>query len=160
MGRNAMTSSTDWCANNRSAYENLGQRTVTNNDRTGYRYIYVGSNSVRSLFGGDRQSSKIVVGDGPKGSGVTQASVFPNPFNPEVTLTFELEHSASVGVRIYNELGQQVRVLAAEEVRPAGSYQFVWDGRDQAGQFQASGTYLLVLAVDGAVETHKLTLLH
>ncbi|MYA24479.1 MAG: hypothetical protein F4Z30_17625, partial [Gemmatimonadetes bacterium] len=66
----------------------------------------------------------------------------------------------SVSVRIYNELGQQVRVLAAEAVRPAGSYQFVWDGRDQAGRFQASGTYVLVLAVNGASETHKLTLLH
>ena len=86
--------------------------------------------------------------------------LYPNPFNAAVTLTFDLEHSASVSVRIYNELGQQVRVLAAEGVRPAGSYQFVWDGRDQAGQFQASGTYLLVLAVDGASETHKLTLLH
>ena len=159
-GKNAMTSSTDWCADYESAYEALGQRTVTNNDKAGYRYIYVGSNSVRSLFGGDGQSSKIVVGDGPKENDVTQASVFPNPFNPEVTIAFELEHSASVSVRIYNELGQQVRVLAAEGMRPAGSYQFVWDGRDQAGQFQASGTYLLVLSVDGASETHKLTLLH
>ncbi|MXX39596.1 MAG: T9SS type A sorting domain-containing protein [Gemmatimonadetes bacterium] len=86
--------------------------------------------------------------------------LFPNPFNAAVTIAFDLTHSASVGVRIYNELGQQVRVLAAEGVRPAGSYQFVWDGRDQAGQFQASGTYLLVLSVDGASETHKLTLLH
>ena len=63
-------------------------------------------------------------------------------------------------MRIYNELGQQVRVLATEGRRPAGSYQFVWDGRDETGQFQASGTYLLVLSVDGAIETHKLTLLH
>ncbi|MYA24478.1 MAG: T9SS type A sorting domain-containing protein [Gemmatimonadetes bacterium] len=86
--------------------------------------------------------------------------LYPNPFNAAVTITFDLEHSASVSVHIYNELGQQVRVLAAEGVRPAGSYQFVWDGRDQAGQFQASGTYLLVFSVDGAVETHKLTLLH
>ena len=86
--------------------------------------------------------------------------LYPNPFNPEVTLTFDLTHSASVSVRIYNELGQQVRILATEGVRPAGSYQFVWDGRDQAGQFQASGTYLLVLSVDGDIETHKLTLLH
>ena len=86
--------------------------------------------------------------------------LYPNPFNAAVTIAFRLTHSASVGVRIYNELGQQVRVLATERVRPAGSYQFVWDGRDQAGQFQASGTYLLVLAVDGANETHKLTLLH
>ncbi|MXX39595.1 MAG: T9SS type A sorting domain-containing protein [Gemmatimonadetes bacterium] len=86
--------------------------------------------------------------------------LFPNPFNAAVTITFDLAHSASVSVHIYNELGQQVRVLAAEGVRPAGSYQLVWDGRDQAGQFQASGTYLLVFSVDGAVETHKLTLLH
>ena len=86
--------------------------------------------------------------------------LYPNPFNAAVTIAFELTHSASVSVRIYNELGQQVRVLATEGVRPAGSYQFVWDGRDQAGQFQASGTYLLVLSVDEAVETHKLTLLH
>ena len=91
---------------------------------------------------------------------VSALRLYPNPFNAAVTLAFDLEHSASVGVRIYNELGQQVRVLAAEGMRPAGSYQFVWDGRDHAGQFQASGTYLLVLAVDGAVETHKLTLLH
>ncbi len=86
--------------------------------------------------------------------------LYPNPFNPEVTVAFDLGHSASVAVRIYNELGQQVRVLATEARRPAGSYQFVWDGRDETGQFQASGTYLLVLLVDGTIETHKLTLLH
>ena len=91
---------------------------------------------------------------------VPSLRLYPNPFNAAVTLAFDLAHSASVSVRIYNELGQQVRVLAAEAVRPAGSYQYVWDGRDQAGQFQASGTYLLVLSVDGALETHKLTLLH
>ncbi len=86
--------------------------------------------------------------------------LYPNPFNAAVTVAFDLAHSASVSVRIYNELGQLVRVLAAEARRPAGSYQFVWDGRDETGQFQASGTYLLVLSVDGAIETHKLTLLH
>ena len=86
--------------------------------------------------------------------------LYPNPFNAAATIAFDLGHSASVAVRIYNELGQQVRVLAAEARRPAGSYQFVWDGRDETGQFQASGTYLLVLSVDGAIETHKLTLLH
>ena len=86
--------------------------------------------------------------------------LYPNPFNAAVTVAFDLEHSASVSVRIYNDLGQLVRVLATEARRPAGSYQFVWDGCDEAGQFQASGTYLLVLSVDGAIETHKLTLLH
>ena len=160
-GPNTMTSSTSWCRDHADAYEAGGQRTLTNNDKDGYRYIYVNTTGVRATFGRDGQSSqKIVVGDVPKENGATETTVFPNPFNPEVTVTFDLEHSASVGVRIYNELGQQVRVLAAEALRPAGHYQFVWDGRDQVGQFQASGTYFLVLLVDGAIETRKLTLLH
>jgi len=162
-GENTMTSSAVWCADQKSreAYEDeKAQRNVTASDQNSYEYIYVGSNSIRSHFGGDGQSSKIVVGDNPKASGVTQATVFPNPFNPEVTVAFDLEHSASVSVRIYDALGQKVRVLAGEAMRPAGSYQFVWDGRDHAGQSQASGTYLLVLSVDGVIESHKLTLLH
>ena len=86
--------------------------------------------------------------------------LWPNPFNASVTVAFELDHRASVSVRVYDELGQRVRVLAAEAERPAGSYQFVWDGLDQEGRSQASGTYLLVISVDGTTESHKLTLLH
>ena len=86
--------------------------------------------------------------------------LWPNPFNAAVTVAFELDHRASVSVRVYDELGQRVRVLAAEAERPAGSYQFVWDGLDQEGRSQASGTYLLVVSVDGTTESHKLTLLH
>ncbi len=86
--------------------------------------------------------------------------LWPNPFNASVTVAFELDHPASVSVRVYDELGQRVRVLAAEAERPVGSYQFVWDGLDQAGRLQASGTYFLVVSVDGTPESHKLTLLH
>ncbi len=86
--------------------------------------------------------------------------LYPNPSNAAVTIAFELDRTASVSVRVYDELGQRVRVLAAEARRPAGSYQFVWDGLDQAGRSQASGTYFLVVSVDGTTESHKLTLLH
>ncbi len=86
--------------------------------------------------------------------------LWPNPFNAAVTIAFELDQAASVSVRIYDELGQRVRVLAAAAERPAGSYQFVWDGLDQEGRLQASGTYFLVVSVDGTDESHKLTLLH
>ena len=94
--------------------------------------------------------------------GATPSSLrlYPNPFNAAVTIAFELDHPASVSVRVYDELGQRVRVLAAEAKRPAGSYQFVWDGLDQEGRVQASGTYFLVVSVDGTTESHKLTLLH
>ena len=86
--------------------------------------------------------------------------LYPNPSNASVTVAFELDRSASVSVRVYDELGQRVRVLAAEAERPVGSYQFVWDGLDQEGRRQASGTYFLAVSVDGTAESHKLTLLH
>ena len=92
--------------------------------------------------------------------GLPSVRLWPNPTNASVTVAFELDHPASVSVRVYDELGQRVRVLAAEARRPAGSYQFVWDGLDQAGRSQASGTYFLVVSVDGTTESHKLTLLH
>ena len=169
-GENAMTPSQVWCADPdmRAKYEEdpndedddgPAQRIVASGDRNGYRYIYVGSNSVRTKFGGG-PNHKLVAAGVPDESGVAQATVFPNPFNPEVTVAFELDHSASVSVRVYDELGQRVRVLAAEAERPAGSYQFVWDGLDQSGRLQASGTYFLVVSVDGKAESHKLTLLH
>ena len=169
-GENAMTPSEVWCADDdmKAKYEEPtddgddevpAQRIVADGDRNGYRYIYVGSNSVRAKFGGG-PTKKIVAAGVPDESGVAQATVFPNPFNPEVTVAFELDHPASVSVRVYDELGQRVRVLAAEADRPAGSYQFVWDGLDQAGRSQASGTYFLVVSVDGTTESHKLTLLH
>ena len=100
-----------------------------------------------------------VPANGAEGA-LTSLRLFPNPSNAAVTVAFELDHSATVSVRVYDELGQRVRVLAAEAERPAGSYQFVWDGLDQAGWVQASGTYFLVVSVDGTTESHKLTLLH
>ncbi|MCY3734988.1 MAG: T9SS type A sorting domain-containing protein [Gemmatimonadaceae bacterium] len=102
------------------------------------------------------------IGENVPTPGATPSSVrlWPNPSNASVTVAFELDRTASVSVRVYDELGQRVRVLAAEARRPAGSYQFVWDGLDQAGRSQASGTYFLVVSVDGTAESHKLTLLH
>ena len=163
-GKNAMTTSGDWCEDHKTQYEspNLGQRKVTTNDEDGYQYIYVESKGIRATFGNDGAEKRVAArneGD-PEGTRSTRTTVFPNPFNPEVTLTFHLEQSANVSVHIYDELGQRVRVLAAKAERPAGDYQYVWDGRDQEGRFQASGTYFLVLSVDGVQESRKLTLLH
>ncbi len=95
----------------------------------------------------------------PEG-GPPSLRLYPNPSNAAVTLAFHLDQSANVSVHIYDELGQRVRVLAAEAERPAGDYQYIWDGRDQEGRLQASGTYFLVLSIDGVQQSRKLTLLH
>ncbi len=85
--------------------------------------------------------------------------IYPNPFNPEVTIAFRLEQSARVSAVLYDVLGQRVRTLGESAQRPAGPYQFVWDGRDGAGRSLSSGTYFFKLSIDDVAETRKLTLL-
>jgi flagellar hook assembly protein FlgD len=45
-----------------------------------------------------------------------------------------------VSLRIYNVLGQEV-VTLLEGAHPAGNYQAVWDGRNEAGESVGSGVY-------------------
>ncbi len=92
-------------------------------------------------------------------AGFPSLHIYPNPFNPEVTIAFRLEQPARVSAVLYDVLGQRVRTLAESAQRPAGQYQFIWDGRNSAGRSLSSGTYFFKLSIDDVAETSKLTLL-
>ena len=66
---------------------------------------------------------------------------WPNPFNPETTIRYDVPGGGTVRLSIYALNGQLVRILVNDE-RPAGSYSVVWDGRDENGRDVASGVYL------------------
>jgi hypothetical protein len=85
---------------------------------------------------------------------------FPNPFNPETTIRFEIGTAAGAHVvlDVYNVLGQHVRQLARTEL-PAGAYDVVWDGTASNGRRVASGLYLYRLQVGDEIETKKMVLL-
>jgi Tol biopolymer transport system component len=70
---------------------------------------------------------------------------FPNPFNPETWIPFQLPRDADVTIEIYNLNGQIVRTLLLGKV-PAGYYDersnaAFWDGRSDSGEKVASGVY-------------------
>jgi hypothetical protein len=70
---------------------------------------------------------------------------YPNPFNPDTWIPFELAQDASVRIEIYAVTGQLVRTLELG-YRPAGYYlgrarAAYWDGRNEAGESVASGIY-------------------
>ena len=65
--------------------------------------------------------------------------------------------TVSLGLRVYNLQGRLVRVLHAGQTE-TGWRTWIWDGRDGAGQTQASGVYLLRAEASGQVRTQKMAL--
>ena len=83
---------------------------------------------------------------------------FPNPFNPQTTIRFEMPNAGDIRMGIYNALGQTVRTLITGYV-PAGQHVVVWDARDDFGQQVGAGIYLYRLEMDGRAITRKMMLL-
>jgi hypothetical protein len=86
---------------------------------------------------------------------------YPNPFNPSTTIPYTvplgLRGGALVAVEIYDLLGQRVRTLAEEGMKP-GYYRAVWDGLDSAGQGVGSGVYFCRVRVGEQVQVRKMAL--
>ena len=81
---------------------------------------------------------------------------YPNPFNPTTSIVFETYGAGQQ--TIYNVLGQKVRTLVSASLS-AGTHTYQWDGRDDAGQPVASGTYLYRLQTDASATSSTMTLL-
>ena len=80
---------------------------------------------------------------------------FPNPFNPQTTIHYDLAKSVAVRLAIYDVNGQRIRALV-EDVREMGAHTVLWDGRDDQGEDVASGVYFCRLHAGGFVDTKKL----
>ena len=84
---------------------------------------------------------------------------YPNPFNAEVVLSYDLPQAQPISLAIYNAAGQQVRSLYSG-TQVAGAYRVVWDGRDQEGRLAGSGIYLALLRTTGTQLSQQLVILH
>lgn len=80
---------------------------------------------------------------------------YPNPFNPTTTISYGLPHSSLVKISVYNILGKRVKVLA-DEVKAAGNYQIVWDGKNEQGVKATSGIYFYRMQCENFVTTKKM----
>ncbi len=82
---------------------------------------------------------------------------YPNPFNPETSIAFDLPERSVVHLAIYNALGQHVIDLANREMA-AGTHELRWDGRNASGQYVATGVYIYRLE-SGTAATSRTMLL-
>ena len=83
---------------------------------------------------------------------------FPNPFNPETTIQYQLPQKTNVRIIIYNLSGQKVITLI-DENQQAGLHSAYWHGKDQTDKNVPSGIYLYILEAEGYIQSRRLILI-
>jgi hypothetical protein len=83
---------------------------------------------------------------------------FPNPFNPQTTIKFEISKTAYTTIKIYNTLGKEIATLINEYL-PSGEKEISWDGKDNNGNIVSSGVYFIQMTAGSYRQTMKAVLL-
>jgi hypothetical protein len=102
----------------------------------------------------DGKTSKAI--ETPKEFGLFQN--YPNPFNPETKIRYQIPDARFVRLTVYNTMGQAVRILVDGHQNP-GSYEVVWDGKDEDGMNIGSGMYLVRMEAGKFVSMRKVLLM-
>ncbi len=84
-------------------------------------------------------------------------AVYPNPFNPRVTVRYVLEREGAARVSVHDLQGRLIAILA-DGVFAAGARTVTWDGVDREGRRLASGAYVIELVAGGARERRVVTM--
>ena len=87
---------------------------------------------------------------------------YPNPFNPETWIPYQLAAASSVRIHIYDLMGWRVRTLDLGR-QPAGAYfsrhrAAHWDGRNALGERVATGVYFYRLETDDFTATKRMVI--
>lgn len=83
---------------------------------------------------------------------------YPNPFNPETTISFSIPEDSKVNLSIYNIKGQKVKTLINAELEK-GLHDVIWNSKDNSGKTVASGVYFYKFDVNGKTKNLKKMLL-
>ena len=94
-----------------------------------------------------------------KPSDVKLHNAFPNPFNPDVNLSFTLENEvAELSLEIYDIQGALVQTLSSG-YHEIGNHDFKWNGFDTNDNAVSSGVYMVRLSAGSVVQIQRVTLL-
>lgn len=83
---------------------------------------------------------------------------FPNPFNPETKIVFNLQESSKTKLDIFNIKGQKVKTLLYKNLEK-GSYEIIWKGKDDNDKIVSSGIYFYKLTTLSKTFTKRMLLL-
>ena len=86
-----------------------------------------------------------------------QLNCYPNPFNSNTTISYNVAEEGKVSLNIYNLQGQLVDILVDGYLNE-GTHTIKWSGNNQNGILVTNGTYLIKLQADDAIITKKVFL--
>ncbi|MCH8954697.1 choice-of-anchor D domain-containing protein [candidate division KSB1 bacterium] len=84
---------------------------------------------------------------------------FPNPFNPETSIRYNLPEASRVSIVIYDLLGRRVRTLIDSQQKETGYFTARWNGHDDLGGQVATGVYIYQLKTSSKSISRKMILL-
>ncbi|MBH49296.1 MAG: hypothetical protein CMG69_00875 [Candidatus Marinimicrobia bacterium] len=83
---------------------------------------------------------------------------YPNPFNPETTISFGIPEYANVSISVYNLMGQKISTLTSDNY-PAGYHSVKWNGSFDSGINAPAGIYLYTIEAERFHDMRKVVLL-
>ncbi len=107
--------------------------------------------TISPIMGNDDQTDVI-----PLSTGMT--SIYPNPFNPETNIRYQVTRPSRISIDIYNIRGEKISAIY-EGNRTSGKYTTSWQGKDDQGHHVSSGIYFVRFTSDGHHDMRKIVLL-
>ena len=109
-------------------------------------------------FGGSNSAIWVDNDDDATIPSMEKISVYPNPFNPNCKISFNIEKQSDVKIGIYNVKGQLVKNIERSEMA-VGQHSIVWNGKDNANISVSSGVYYFKVEMNKSTGFTKALLL-
>jgi Secretion system C-terminal sorting domain len=83
---------------------------------------------------------------------------YPNPFNAQINIPYQLPEAADVKIEVFNVLGQKVMNVVNEHVQ-AGYHNVIWNASSANGAMLPSGVYFIKMQASDYLNTKKIVLM-
>lgn len=144
-----------WTRSTSNTYDR-GYRKTFNKNGSGQWETETGDFSFQ-VFGDLTMDVCEPVCESSRASGFLLRQNFPNPFNPETTISYLVPESGpkNVVLTIFDSTGRYIRNLV-NSTKNGGSYQVRWNGKDIDGRVVGSGVYIYQLKIGDTIVSRKM----
>ncbi|MBC8216258.1 MAG: T9SS type A sorting domain-containing protein [Candidatus Marinimicrobia bacterium] len=136
----------------------LGKRRNQQDKETIYRQGHISDYSENHIRSVDLVMTTVKTGQDHQASNISLVSAYPNPFNPNTNIQFNLKEETRIELSIYDIQVSKVVTLIRGNLG-TGSHSYLWDGTNEVGQPVSSGLYLYQLRNTQEIINQKIMLL-